>query len=109
MPCHVTTTRQAATIDLAGLTDEMLAALGVPITVLMWVAEDGTATLSVLAPDGCDSISATETEIRDLVTAHVPPTRVGCWDVFVAAITAATDLADTQAALLALADNFRDR
>jgi hypothetical protein len=107
MPRNVTTTRQASTIDLAQLTDAAFAALNQPMTIIMRVEANGTATFDVLAPDGSDTISVTVAQIRNFVNNHVAVPRTSVWDDFATEVTAATTLAECKTALINLANILR--
>lgn len=110
MPYGVTTTRQASEINLAVLADAAQAAAGQPLSIIMHVEADGTATFDVLAPDGTDTTGITPTQIRNFVTNHVkPPPPVSPWTTLVDALTAATTLAEAKQALIAWATAMKPR
>lgn len=70
---RVKTRRKAADLSLDGLTDELVARLGRPVSVLLEVDADGIAVLEVLDPTEDVELPLTTGELLALVDAHVPP------------------------------------
>lgn len=112
---EVKTRRKAADLALAALADEVQAFLGQPVSLLMRADDDGAALLQV-GPVGSGEVEPPKIDdeaLLVLVDAHVRPApepdEVDDLDAAVAALEAATTVAQVKAALLALFGKDRAR
>lgn len=112
MPRQVKVPRQADELDLTAFTDELVSRIG-PVSVILEVADDGTAVLDVLHPTENVEVPITAAEVAELAAVFVapepPPDAVDALDALTASLTGTRTLTDVQAALLTFAGAERAR